>query len=230
MAHYARPPQALLDWQRANHERAMREQNTLGHAEPFGACPYPVCGGSMGSIGSATEGDGLCVVLLALSLIAWRWLRFVALVALLVALPAVVHCQILPTEAGRTAADWVSWGAVGTAVGLDTHASASQDGWEGVGKEGARLGIVYAAGFAVKKLVGKERPCAGLPEGCGHDNPHFAYWSLHASAACQAVRYKSWASWALAGATMLGRVLAGKHDWWDVTSGCGAGLLAGLLR
>lgn len=138
--------------------------------------------------------------------------------------------QILPNEASRRTADVGSWVSVGVDVALDTKASKDADGWRGVGKEGARLGIVYTAGFAIKKLVGKERPCATLSEGCGIDNPHFSFWSLHASVACSAVRVKDKASWILAAVTMAGRVLAGKHDWIDVGAGCGAGLLAGLIR
>jgi hypothetical protein len=134
-----------------------------------------------------------------------------------------------PTQAGRRAADIASWGTVLTAIALDTKAS-----WDAPDRhrafllQGARIGATYAASQLTKHFVGRTRPCAGLPEGCGHDAPDESFYSMHTAFAGQAVGGPRLAfTFPLLIGTGELRAAAGKHELTDVIVGGFAGWLAG---
>ncbi len=135
----------------------------------------------------------------------------------------------LPTARGRQAADIASWGTALTAVGLDTNAS-----WDCADRlhcfqmQGIRIGVTYGAVWIVKRVVGRDRPCA--PE-CGIDNPQSSFYSAHTALAFQTIGGPQLSvSLPLAISTGGLRVMAGKHWITDTLVGAAAGLLTSRIR
>jgi membrane-associated phospholipid phosphatase len=144
----------------------------------------------------------------------------------------------LPTQTERKLAEVVSWGTALTSIGLDIHhtyASCKDQSAEfcyrAFVKQGARLGVVLVGTMVMKQVVGRTRPCVGLPEGCGIDSPNSSFPSAHTGFSFSAIGGAS-ASWTvpLALGTLAGRVAAGKHNLSDVVAGAGFGWLASRIR
>lgn len=135
----------------------------------------------------------------------------------------------LPTAGERRAADIASWATAIAAVALDTKASfEAPDRTRALEREGARLGIVYGAAFAVKYLVHRGRPCA--PD-CGIDNPDFSFFSAHTAVAFSTIGGPRLAFTLPLAVTTGGlRIAAGKHWLTDVLAGAGVGWLTSRLR
>jgi len=147
------------------------------------------------------------------------------------ALPIDHLTPALPTLTERKVADVVSWLAVGTALALDTWASAhADDKKRAFGLQGVRVGVTWASAATVKKLVHRQRPCAPN-NSCGSDQDDASFYSLHEAFTCQARGGPGKGLMVgLSIGTGLGRILANKHFLTDVAAGCGAGLLVSLLR
>ena len=91
--------------------------------------------------------------------------------------------------------------------------------------QGARIGVTYGVGLAVKGLTKRDRPCA--PD-CGLGD---SFYSLHTALPFSAVGGPRLA-FVLPFAISTGglRVAADKHWLTDVLAGAGAGYLASLIR
>lgn len=152
-----------------------------------------------------------------------------ALILACVLFAAPVFAQQLPTAAERRAADVASWVTVGATVTLDTvQAWRSPDRLVALRQEGLRIGVTYAAVFAAKWLIHRDRPCA--PD-CGHDNAHMSFFSGHTALAFSTVGGPRLSvSIPLAVSTGGLRVAAGKHWPTDVLVGAGVGLLTSRIR
>lgn len=144
----------------------------------------------------------------------------------------------LPTQTERKLAEVASWGTVLTSIALDvnhTYASCkdqpAESCYRAFAKQGARLGVVLAGTFVMNQVVGRARPCVGLPEGCGIDSPNSSFPSMHTGFAFSTIGGAS-ASWTLplSFGTAAGRVAAGKHNLTDVIAGAGFGWLASRIR
>lgn len=142
------------------------------------------------------------------------------LILLLLLLPATnSHAQ--------EAADIISWGTVISNVTVDTiSAFRSDDKVQAFKTEGIRIGIVVGASEILKRIIHETRPDKS-------DNKSFP--SEHSALACVAIDFNSDApklSVQISGAitTMIGRIKAQKHFWWDTLAGCGIGLAVSQIR
>lgn len=172
-------------------------------------------------------------------------MRTAVLILALLLLPQIVSCQALPVDrltpplpnkTARQIADVASWVTSIVPVVLDAKAS-----WNAPERrrafvlQGARIGVTYAAVFAVKKLVHRSRPCA--PDDCGSDDPNFSFYSGHT-----ALPFASMGAKPELGGPRLAvmvplavgtgglRVMAGKHYLTDVLTAAGVGLLTSRIR
>lgn len=154
-------------------------------------------------------------------------MAYILVLVLLLAAP--VSAQQLPTAGQRRAADIASWVTVGTTVTIDTvKAWQSDDRAAALRQEGLRIGVTYAAVFAAKWLVHRDRPCA--PD-CGGDNPSYSFFSGHTALAFSTVggpRLSVSLPFAIGTGGL--RVAAGKHWPTDVLVGAGVGLLTSRIR
>ncbi len=135
----------------------------------------------------------------------------------------------LPTTNERRVADIASWGTVLTDVALDAKAS-----WDAPNRgrafamQGVRTAVTVGVAYGVKKLVGRERPCA--PE-CGLDDPNASFYSMHTALAFSTLGGPRLAVSLPLAITSGGlRVAAGKHWASDVLVGALAGTLTSRIR
>lgn len=157
-----------------------------------------------------------------------KWMLL--LVGCLMAMPVQAEPNFqLRSATARRAADVASWVTVAAVTAGDVKAS-----WDCPDRrqcfllQGARVGAVYAAVFAVKFAVHRARPCK--PD-CGSDNPDLSFFSGHTALAFTARGGPRLALMLpLAISTGGLRVAAGKHWATDTLAGAGAGLLASLIR
>jgi hypothetical protein len=158
------------------------------------------------------------------------------IVALLV-LPAPAAAQAtafdpdlaFPTQTERRIADVASWATVAAAIALDSQASwDAPDRRRALLLEGTRLGVTFAASQLTKTLIGRTRPCARLPEGCGRDAITASFYSMHSAYAGQAIGGARIAlTFPLLVSTAELRAAAGKHELTDVLVGGLVGWLTG---
>lgn len=127
----------------------------------------------------------------------------------------------------QEASDIISYATVITNVTIDTiDAIRSDDKKHAFKTEAIRVGIVVGASELLKLLIKEERP----------DKSDFkSFPSEHSGLACVAIDFSdgkvklvSTISGAIS--TMVGRVQANKHFWWDTLAGCSIGLAAGMIR
>jgi hypothetical protein len=152
-----------------------------------------------------------------------------AALVLLGASTAQAQSFALPTQAEQHAADLASWGTVLAGVALDTRAS-----WQATDRRHAfetqalRVGVTYAAVFAAKVFLKRDRPCS---PSCGRDNPHMSFFSGHTALAFSTVGgARASISLPLASVTGVLRVAANKHWPSDVLAGAAVGLVTSRIR
>ncbi len=135
----------------------------------------------------------------------------------------------LPTTNERKVADIASWGTVLADVALDAKASwDSPQRGRAFAMQGARTAITIGVAYGVKKLVGRERPCA--PE-CGLDDPNASFYSMHTALAFSTLGGPRLAVSLPFAITSGGlRIAAGKHYFTDVLVGALAGTLTSRIR
>jgi membrane-associated phospholipid phosphatase len=153
------------------------------------------------------------------------------LLLLLVPRPASAQALALPTHGERQAADISSYVTVGVSLALDTKAS-----WDCPDRkrcllmQAGRDVTTWAISESLKRLIHKERPCE--PSGtCGIDAGTGSMPSMHTAFAFSARGGPRLAfSISLGVGTAGERLLAGKHDAWDVLAGAGIGLATSFIR
>jgi hypothetical protein len=123
-------------------------------------------------------------------------------------------------------ANTISYVSVAANIGLDTyHSWKSEDRLDAFRKQAIRTGIVFGASEILKRVIHETRPD-------GSDN--MSWPSEHSAFSCVSINVGEGKRIAIeapiAAVTMIGRVRANKHFWWDTLSGCGIGLAAGLIR
>ena len=158
----------------------------------------------------------------------------IALALLMSVLPTVSSAQEpagLPTASERQAAHVVSWVTVLTAEAFDIWTTAhAPDVKRAVVLHAVRIGVVEGSVFALKSAFPAARPCTPTHT-CGTDSEMSGFPSGHMALACSTFGGPSLSiSLPLAGATGLGRSLAGRHFWTQIGAGCALGTLASLIR
>ena len=131
-----------------------------------------------------------------------------------------------PSPAAQDAADITSWVTAVAPVIFDFQDAWQQDDRaEALLMQGARIGVTYGVGLAVKKLVDRDRPCAPY---CGLGD---SFYSLHTALPFSAIGGPE-LRFILPFAVSTGglRIGAKKHWLTDVLAGAGAGYLASRIR
>lgn len=159
------------------------------------------------------------------------------LVLLLFATPAAAQPTAIdhltpafPDATARRVADAASWGTALVPVIFD-----AKESWDAADRShaltlmGTRIGVTYGLGFIVKKIIHRDRPC--IEEGCGIDNPHYSFYSLHTALPFTALGGPRLAI-VLPFAVSTGglRIAANKHWLTDVLAGAGVGALTSRIR
>ena len=129
-------------------------------------------------------------------------------------------------RAQSSIANKISYITVGANLTLDTiHSLKSEDKKRALIKQGIRDGITITTSELLKRAIHKNRP---------DNSDSKSFPSEHSALSCVSISYKDnrriAIEFPIAFGTMSGRVLAMKHDWIDVLSGCAIGSLVGLIR
>lgn len=164
-------------------------------------------------------------------------LRIARLALLFLLLPAPARAQVsasLPTTGERQAADIASYITLGVELAMDTKASWDcPDRARCLWMQLLRDGTTYGLSEVIKRTVHEKRPCEPA---CGVDSGTGSFPSMHMAFAFSTVDFmgkskpRIVASLSLAVGTGEGRVLAGKHNWWDVIAGAGLGFATSWIR
>lgn len=151
--------------------------------------------------------------------------RLIALLLLVLAVPAAAQEHDFTWHGHETTLDHVSTGLVAASIGLNTYRHVKDDGWKvGLGREGCETGFAIGTSELAKLLVSRTRPN-------GVDDKSF--WSEHSAIAganagftVQISGRKVQLGWTIAGATAAARVGSGWHYVSDVAVGLADGWLS----
>ncbi len=173
-----------------------------------------------------------------------RWL--LAVVVLVLALQGAPRAQStafdrvfpspgLPTAAGRTAADVLSYVPVVVNLGIDAKHSCldATDKARGCGLLGVRLGSVWLSTYVIKSIVKRQRPCAlAYTRTCGIDSANSSFPSAHAAFTWSAFNgTKSIGITIPMGVLVdIGRDIADKHWPTDLLAGDAIGAAISRIR
>jgi hypothetical protein len=119
----------------------------------------------------------------------------------------------------------ISYVSVATSLTIDTiNSLESTDKADAFKRQAIRTSITVGASELLKRIIHETRPDA---------SDDMSWPSEHSALSCVSVNVGDGKKFALefpiAFVTMLGRVQAHKHYWWDVLSGCGIGIAAGFI-
>lgn len=133
---------------------------------------------------------------------------------------------VLAQESNHKTADIISYVTVVSNLTLDTiHSYRSENRSDAFKNQAIRTSLTISISEIVKRIVHEARP---------DDSDNMSFPSEHTALSCVSVNVKEGKRFAIelpiAIGTAVGRVQAQKHFWWDVASGCGIGLLTGLIR
>lgn len=121
--------------------------------------------------------------------------------------------------------DTISYLSVAANLTLDTiNSLQADDRTDAFKRQAIRTSITIGVSELLKRIIHEQRP----------DGSDSMSWpSEHSALSCVSVNVGDGKKFAVefpvAFLTMMGRVKAHKHYWWDVVSGCGIGLAAGFI-
>lgn len=153
----------------------------------------------------------------------WAYSTLVDMKLLIISILILINL-ISPVLSAQQLADKISYITVASNITIDTiHSFQADNKKDALIKQSLRDGITLGVSEILKRIIHEERPDSS-------DNKAFP--SEHSMFSCVSIGHSRSASFEIpiSFATMDGRVLAKKHYWHDTLSGCGIGLLVGLIR